>query len=61
MFVFTLFLKTTIKNTIAFYREINIKYLLFYKLKNPRDLNELYSSVKNQMYPLKSYILDNYL
>ena len=61
MFVFTLFLKTTIKNTIAFYREINIKYLLFFKLKNPRDLNELYSSVKNQMYPLKSYILDNYL
>ena len=37
-------MKTTIKNTIAFYREINIKYLLFYKLKNPRDLNELYSS-----------------
>ena len=58
-FVFTPFLKTT--NTLPIYYKINIKYLLFYKLKNLKDLNELYPSVKSLMYPLKSHILDNYL
>ena len=37
-----------------------VKYHLFYKLKNPIDLNELYLSVKSQEYPLKSHISDNY-